>query len=139
MPSTYDPELVESILGQIEEAIDTIRIRTRSIKSSDDFTATPEGREKLDSACMLFMAIGEALKRADRMTGGALLAQDPEVDCKGAISFRDIIAHQTFDIDPEQLHWILTHNLETMATAVKDLIARNGDRTHPRASRPGHP
>lgn len=75
MPSTYDTELVESILDQIEEAIDTIRIRTRSIESPDDFAATPEGQEKLDSVCMLCMAIGEALKRIDRMTGGALLAR----------------------------------------------------------------
>ena len=99
----HDPELVESILGQIDEALDTIRTRTRSIQSPEDFAATPEGREKLDSVCMLFMAIGEALKRIDRMTGGALLARHPEVDWKGAIGFRDIIAHQYFDIDPEQV------------------------------------
>jgi len=94
MPSTYDAELVGSILGQIEEALDTIRLRTRSIQRPDDFTATPEGREKLDSVCMRFMAIGEALKRVDRITDGALLARHPEVDWKGAIGFRDIIAHQ---------------------------------------------
>jgi uncharacterized protein with HEPN domain len=99
----HDPELVESILGQIDEALDTIRTRTRSIQSPEDFAATPEGREKLDSVCMLFMSIGEALKRIDRMTGGALLARHPEVDWKGAIGFRDIIAHQYFDIDPEQV------------------------------------
>jgi uncharacterized protein with HEPN domain len=133
MPSTYDAELVGSILGQIEEAIDTIRIRTRSIQRPDDFTATPEGREKLDSVCMLFMAIGEALKRVDRMTDGALFARHPEVDWKGAIGFRDIIAHQYFDIDPEQVHWILTHNLEIMADAVKDLIERIGERVDPSA------
>jgi uncharacterized protein with HEPN domain len=131
--------LVGSILGQIEEAIDTIRVRTRSIQSPNDFTATPEGREKLDSVCMLFMAIGEALKRVDRMTDGSLLARHSDVDWKGAIGFRDIIAHQYFDIDPEQVHWILTHNLETMADAVKDLIERNSESTHPSASGPGHP
>lgn len=101
MPSTYNRALVASILGQIEEAIDTIRTRTRDIQSPEDFTATPEGREKLDGVCMLFMAIGEALKRVDRMTDGALLARHPEVDWKGAMGFRDIIAHQYFDIDPE--------------------------------------
>ena len=139
MPSTYDAELVGSILGQIEEALDTIRLRTRSIQRPDDFTATPEGREKLDSVCMQFMAIGEALKRVDRMTDGALLARHPEVDWKGAIGFRDIIAHQYFDIDPEQVHWILTHNLEIMANAVKDLIEHIGERVDPSASRPSDP
>ena len=133
MPSTYDPELVGSILGQIEDAIDTIRVRTRSIQRPDDFTATPEGREKLDSVCMLFMAIGAALKRVDRITDGAFLARHPEVDWKGAIGFRDITAHQYFDIDPEQVHWILTHNLDTMANAVKDLVECNSESTHPSA------
>ncbi|MGF1615733.1 MAG: DUF86 domain-containing protein [Gammaproteobacteria bacterium] len=123
MPSTYNRALVASILGQIEEAIDTIRTRTRDIQSPEDFTATPEGREKLDGVCMLFMAIGEALKRVDQMTDGALLARHPEVDWKGAMGFRDIIAHQYFDIDPEQVHWILTHNLALLAAAVKDLLA----------------
>jgi uncharacterized protein with HEPN domain len=138
MPSTYDAELVGSILGQIEEAIDTIRVRTRSIQRPDDFTATPEGREKLDSVCMLFMAIGEALKRVDRMTEGALLARHPEVDWKGAIGFRDIIAHHYFDIDPEQVHWILTHNLDTLADAVKDLIERNRESGQSSDSHPDH-
>jgi len=131
--------LVGSILGQIEDAIDTIRVRTRSIRRPHDFTATPEGREKLDSVCMLFMAIGEALKRVDRITDGAFLARHPEVDWKGAIGFRDIIAHQYFDIDPEQVHWILTHNLETLADAVKDLIELNRERGDSSASRPSDP
>ncbi|TVS09569.1 MAG: DUF86 domain-containing protein [Gammaproteobacteria bacterium] len=139
MPSTYDAELVGSILGQIGEAIDTIRVRTRSIESPDDFTATPESREKLDGVCMLFMAIGEALKRVDRITDGALLARHPEVDWKGAIGFRDIIAHHYFDIDPEQVHWILTHNLDTLADAVKDLIERNRETLNPSAYRDDRP
>lgn len=122
MPSTYDRALVASILRQIEEAIDTIRTRTRGIQRPEDFTATPEAREKLDGVCMLFMAVGEALKRVDRMTEGVLLARHPEVDWKGAIGFRDIIAHQYFDIDPEQVHWILVHNLDPLATAIKDLV-----------------
>ncbi len=55
---------------------------------------------------MLFMAIGEALKNIDKITGGALLSQYPEIDWKGAIGFRDIIAHHYFDIDAEQVFWI---------------------------------
>jgi uncharacterized protein with HEPN domain len=131
--------LVGAASARSEDAIDTIRVRTRSIQRPDDFTATPEDREKHDGVCMLFMAIGEALKRVDRITDGAFLARHPEVDWKGAIGFRDIIAHQYFDIDPEQVHWILTHNLESMAKAVRDLLERNSENIHPSASRPGHP
>lgn len=120
----FDRELVIAILGQIDQAIDTIKSRTRSLQSPDDFTDTPAGREKLDSVCMLFMAIGEALKKVDRITEGKLLAQHPEVDWKGAMGFRDIIAHQYFDIDAEQVHWICTHSLEPMSAAIKRMISK---------------
>jgi hypothetical protein len=74
-----------------------LQSRTRDLHDPDDFTDTPAGREKLDGVCMQFMAIGEALKKVDRITEGQLLARFPEVDWKGAMGFRDLIAHQYFD------------------------------------------
>jgi hypothetical protein len=47
MQSTYDAELVGSILGQIEEAIDTIRIRTRSIQRRAAAIRRPFSNEPL--------------------------------------------------------------------------------------------
>lgn len=87
----FDRELAVILLGQIYQAICTISSRTRDLKGPDDFTETPAGREKLDGVCMLFMAIGEALKKLDKLTEGRLLAQHPEIDWRGAMGFRDII------------------------------------------------
>jgi len=47
-----------SILTQIDEALGKIASHAEWIRSSDDFTSSPAGMEKLDSICMLFMAIG---------------------------------------------------------------------------------
>ena len=71
---------------------------------------------------MLFMAIGEALKNIDIITGGALLSQYHEIDWKGAMGFRDIIAHHYFDIDAEQVFWICTREVGPLSAAIKRMI-----------------
>lgn len=118
----FDKDLVRSILTQIDEALEKIAGRAKPIRSADDFTGSPAGMEKMDSICMLFMAIGEALKNIDKITGGALLSHYPEIDWKGAIGFRDIIAHHYFDIDADQVFWICTHEVGPLSAAIKRMI-----------------
>ena len=118
----FDKELVLSILIQIDEALKRIANRSCEIRSADDFTNSPIGMEKLDSICMLFMAIGEALKNIDKITGGTLFPQYPEIDWKGAIGFRDIIAHQYFDIDAEQVFWICAHEVAPLSETIRKMI-----------------
>ena len=118
----FDKELVISILAQIDEALEKIATRAERIRSADDFTGSPAGMETLDSICMLFIAVGEALKNLDKITGGALLSQHSEIDWTGAIGFRDIIAHHYFDIDAEQVFWICAHELAPLSNAIKSMI-----------------
>lgn len=59
----FDKTMVTEILCQIDEALEKIIKRTASITNANDFTDSPEGMEKLDGICMLFMAIGESLKK----------------------------------------------------------------------------
>ncbi len=118
----YDQSLAHSILLQIAAALQKIAQRAGRYRSAEEFTRTAAGMESLDSICMLFIAVGEALKNIDKITGGELLAHYPEADWKGAIGFRDIIAHQYFDIDAEQVFWICTHDLQPLSTAIKKMI-----------------
>ncbi len=118
----FDQSLVLSILTQVEEALQTIARRALPFQSADDFTSSDAGKQALDSICMLFMATGEALKKIDRITNGCLLSQHPEIDWKGTIGFRDIIAHHYFDIDAEQVLWICTHKLKPLTTTIQKMI-----------------
>jgi len=118
----FDKNLVLSILQQIDEALEKIKDRSEQIHSADDFTDSPSGMEKLDGICMLFIAIGDALKNIDKITGGSLLSHYPETDWKGAMGFRDIIAHHYFDIDAEEVFWICTHELASISTTIKKII-----------------
>lgn len=118
----FDKSLAHSILIQIEDALKKIAARAGRYGSAEEFTASAAGLEALDSICMLFMAVGEALKNIDKITAGELFSHYPEIDWKGAIGFRDIIAHQYFDIDAEQVFWICTHELKPLTAAVHEMI-----------------
>ncbi len=78
--------------------------------------------EKLDSVCMLFIAIGESLKKIDKITDRKLLKKYDEVDWKGIMGFRDIIAHHYFDIDAEQVHWVCKNNLDMLSQVIQEII-----------------
>ncbi|SLM30144.1 hypothetical protein MTBBW1_2130039 [Desulfamplus magnetovallimortis] len=56
----YDKDLAIDILSQIYQATLTIIKRFSSVKTVSDFTDSEYGVEKLDSICMLLIAIGES-------------------------------------------------------------------------------
>lgn len=60
-PFMYDKAYIKILFNQIYTALIKIKERTATIHSAEDFT-NKEGEEKLDSICILFMAIGENLK-----------------------------------------------------------------------------
>ncbi len=97
----YDRELAIEILRQIYQAAQTILERFQPVKTVSDLTDSPAGMEKLDSLCMLLIAIGEALKNLDKTTNKSLLRQFPQVDWKKAKGMRDIISHHYFETDGE--------------------------------------
>ncbi len=117
-----DRGLILSILMQIDAAIGKIKARTENIESADYFIVTPEGTEKLDGIAMLFIAIGESLKNIDKITNGKFLSKYPEIDWTGVKGLRDIIAHHYFDVDAEQVFWILKHNLDPLSLVIKKMI-----------------
>jgi uncharacterized protein with HEPN domain len=89
----YDRDLVHSLLVQVREWLCKIKKRSEGLNSADDFIASDKGEEIFDSICMLFIAVGENLKRVDLMTKGYLFEKFPEADWTGAMGFRDVIAH----------------------------------------------
>ena len=120
---SYNRELSLDILLQINNAILTIQQRTGMIRSADDFLESPYGMEKLDATCMQFIAIGESLKELDKITNKELLVSHPEIPWKRIKGLRDIIAHHYFDIDAEEIWWILQHELCPLQDAISSMIA----------------
>jgi uncharacterized protein with HEPN domain len=118
----YDKTLVLEILQQISDAIKTIEKRFEPIKNVNDFTETPQGMEKLDSICMLLIAIGESLKNIDKITDKKLFLDYTEVDWKGAKGMRDIISHHYFDIDAEEIYNVCDTKLSVLFKTIQIII-----------------
>ena len=102
--SEYDLELVREILRQILWSAQTIARRFEPITSPNSFVASDEGLEKLDAISMQLIALGENVKNLDKVTGGSLLSQYPQIEWKRVMGMRDILSHHYFDIDSEVVY-----------------------------------
>jgi uncharacterized protein with HEPN domain len=89
----YDTASLSERLQDVLEALERIPRRINGIASSGDFEESEEGRDRLDAICMILIAVGEALKQIDRKTAGHLLENYPEVNWRGVIGIRNVIAH----------------------------------------------
>ncbi len=118
----FDRDLLLEILQQTSDAIQRVNVRFEPVRLVSDFTDSPEGMEKLDSICMVIIAIGESLKNIDKITDKELLSQYPEIDWKGVKGMRDIISHHYFDIDVEEVFWVCEHNMKPLAEIVGRMI-----------------
>ena len=118
-----DKELVKDLLIQTVNAAETIFQRFEPVDNVSYFTDSPHGMEKLDSICMLLIAIGEALKKIDKVTGGALLAAYPEINWKGAKAMRDIISHQYFNVDAEIIFNVCDKDIENLKETLQRIVA----------------
>lgn len=123
MPFMYDKELVHDILIQILDATQKVLIRFESIKKVDDFTDSPFGMEKLDSICMQLIAIGESIKNIDKITNKTIFKKYPEIDWKGVKGLRDIISHQYFDVDAEEIFLVCKNYVPSLANTIKKIIS----------------
>jgi uncharacterized protein with HEPN domain len=118
----YDKALVLEILQQLHTATATILQRFEPVKSVENFTESSAGMEKLDSICMLLIAIGEGLKNLDKITAGSLLPQYPQIDWKKAMGLRDVISHRYFDVDAEEIFHICTTHIGVMNKILRQII-----------------
>lgn len=114
-------EMVEAMLGKIEQAMERILNNSRGVDSYHYYLLSPAGMERLESTCMLLMAIGEGLKSIDKLTDKQLFVKYPEIDWKGAMGMRDIIAHHYFDLDAAVVYDVVKNYLPAMLEAIKKM------------------
>lgn len=111
-------ESTDLLLEQLEAILTTLERISRR-----DFQATEDGIDRMDAICMSLIAVGETLKRIDRQTEGRFFARYPQVQWRGAIGLRDVLAHGYFDIDVEQLYAICAERIPGLIETVKQAIA----------------
>jgi uncharacterized protein with HEPN domain len=109
------------LLTPLRQALERIERKAQPLLSDPALLEREEGQDLLDVICMQFLAAGEALKRLDKLQPGLLEANFPEIDWKGAMGFRDVIAHQYFDLDSEQVLLICQDALPGVLNAIRSL------------------
>ena len=103
-----------SLLG-ILDAIDAIEQYTISFNSADEFYST---RVNFDAALMNFIVIGEMV---DRIAESFKVAH-AEVDWKQIKGLRNLIAHDYFGVDAEELWDIVKNHLPRFKTSVLSVL-----------------
>ncbi len=71
---------------------------------------------------MRLIAIGEALKNIDKITGRKLLAQYPEIDWKSIKGIRDLLSHHYFDMDAEVIFGICKEHVEPLQNTISRML-----------------
>jgi uncharacterized protein with HEPN domain len=118
----FDSTLLREQLEAVLEALERIPRRFAGISRAEDFYSSEEGRDRLDAICMTLIAVGEAFKKIDRKTEGKLLSRYPQVDWSGVKGVRDVIAHEYFDIDGEEVFGICQDDIPLLIETVRKMI-----------------
>ena len=113
------------LLIPLRQALERIERKAQPLLKDPTLLEQEEGQDLLDVICMQFLAAGEALKRIEKLMPGLLQSSFPDVDWKGAMGFRDVIAHQYFDLDAEQVLLICKEALPGVLAAVRSLEDRS--------------
>jgi uncharacterized protein with HEPN domain len=118
----YDKTLLREKLEQIRDAVARISRRFAGIETPMDFLASDVNHDKLDAISMLLIAVGESFKKIDKETEGLFLKDYPDIDWKGVIGVRNILAHDYFDIDVEQIHKICQRDIPQLMKALEQML-----------------
>ena len=115
-------QIIESLLKKSFQTVERILANSETITSPSFYLLTPSGMERLESTCMLLIAIGEGVKGVDKLTDKKLLSFYPEMDWKGVMGMRDIIAHHYFDLDAEIVYDVIKHDLPKLKDVLQQII-----------------
>ncbi len=118
----HKEEYILAALRKIEETIARVISYTENIDSHQYYYLSPAGMERLESTCMLLIAIGESIKGIDKLTDKKLLPLYPEVDWRGAMGIRDIIAHHYFDLDAEIVYNVVKNDFPLLLSTIRRMI-----------------
>ena len=113
--------LLLELFLEVDEAIRRIERRFVGINTSDDFVHDDDGLDRLDGICMMLIAISENIKRIDKIAGQDLFAQFPEIDWSGIKGIRNILAHDYFNIDAEEIYKICSSDLPILKRSLDNI------------------
>lgn len=93
---------------------DLIMTWNENIEEANEYPTSPAGIEKMAASCMLIEAIGEGVKKIDRLAPGFLYEKSPETAWKQIMGLRDHIAHGYFNLDADIIFDVVKNEIPTL-------------------------
>ena len=97
------------------DAIDKIKQYSSSFTSADDFF---DATQAFDASLMNFIIIGEMV---EKLSDELITASSAEIDWFKIRSFRNILAHNYFGVDAEEVWQIIHNSLLKLEVQLKEL------------------
>jgi len=117
-------EIIQETLRNIQKSILMLQEWNEGVQSTDEWTKSPSGMQKLAANCMLIEAIGEAVKKIEKRAGRDFLNQRPEIPWQDIMSMRNHIAHGYFELDDAYVLSVIQNDLAPLLEAVEYLIQK---------------
>lgn len=111
------------LLGKIAESLESILQRAEGVHRTDDLLNSPGGMLLLDGICMKLIAVGESIKRLDKITAGRLLPQYPDIPWRDIMGMRDIIVHHYFEVDADVVFATVRENIPPLLATIYEMEA----------------
>jgi len=116
-------EIIRETLDNIRKSILMLQEWNKGVQSTDVWTSSSFGMQKLAANCMLIEAIGEAVKKIEKRTGHEFLNQRPEIPWQDIMSMRNHIAHGYFELDDAYVLSVIQNDLAPLLDAIEYLIS----------------
>ncbi len=118
----YDKEIVIDLLQKMIDATEKIIKRTKNIYSIDDFLVDDSSLMLLDSLCMQLIAIGEAVKKIDKLTDKKLFKNYPNTPWREIAGMRDILSHHYFDLNSEVVFEVSKEHIADLGIVLTKIL-----------------
>ncbi|BAU42810.1 DUF86 domain-containing protein [Leptolyngbya sp. O-77] len=116
-----DRSILLELFLEIEEAIRRIERRFIGIDSPGDFLRDDAGLDRLDAIAMMLIAIGENVQRIDKRADRDFFKRQPSIDWEGVKGIRNLLAHNYFNIDAEEIYKICSQDIEPLKRAIQKI------------------
>ncbi|MDB9527031.1 DUF86 domain-containing protein [Oscillatoria sp. CS-180] len=117
----YERSLLPELFLETEEAIRRIERRFSDINSPADFLANNAGLDRSDAIAMMLIAIGENIQRITKRIDPGFFTEHPEINWEGIKSIRNLLAHDYFNIDAEEIYHICDHEIGLLKQAIQQI------------------
>ena len=117
----YDRSLLLELFLEVEEAIRRIERRFSGIHSPADFLKDDIGLDRLDAIAMMLITIGENIQRINKRIDSDFFVQHPEINWEGVMSIRNLLAHDYFNIDAEEVYRICDREIALLKQAIQQI------------------